>query len=349
MLENLISKITYDIALDLGTSSILVYVKGKGIIVNEPSVITLHKKTKQVLAIGEEAKKMIGKTPQNLEAIRPLKNGVISDFYATEKLLSHYVTLINNLPSKFPKYPKPKVVIGVPSGLTSVERKAVVDSALSAGARKALLVEEPMAAAIGAGLPVKTATANMIVDSGGGTTEIAVISLGGVVLNKSIKIAGDQLDQDIVNYARQKYNLLLGEKTAEELKQKYGTATEILTSKSNVPDKFVFQGRDLKTGLPRSITAPSSELREALKGSLTQIINAIKDVIESTPAELMPDILKSGITLAGGTSLLTGLPKLISSEINAPVKVANDPVSCVVRGCANLLDDSNLLELVRIK
>ncbi|HOM78116.1 rod shape-determining protein [Patescibacteria group bacterium] len=349
MFENLLSKITYDIALDLGTSTILVYVKGKGIIVNEPSVITLHKKSKQVLAVGEEAKRMLGKTPPNMDAIRPLKNGVILDFYATEKLISHYINLINSLPSKFPKYPKPKIVIGVPSGLTPVERKAVRDSALNSGARKVLLVEEPMAAAIGAGLLIKTPSANMIVDSGGGTTEIAIISLGGVVVSKSIKMAGDQLDQDIVNYARQKYNLLLGERTAEELKQNFGSATEILSSKSSIPDKFVFQGRDLKTGLPRSITAPSSELREAMKGTLSNIINAIKDVIESCPAELMPDILKSGVTLAGGTSLLTGLPKLISSEINAPVTVANDPISCVVRGCANLLDDDVLLDLVCIK
>ncbi|HDQ88844.1 MAG TPA: rod shape-determining protein [candidate division WWE3 bacterium] len=349
MLEKILTKISYDIAIDLGTSSILVYVRNKGIIANEPSVITIHKKTKQVLAVGSEAKKMIGKTPQNLEAIRPLRNGVISDFYATEQLLSHFVTLINNLPSKFPKYPRPKVVIGVPSGLTSVERKAVVDSALNAGARKALLVEEPMAAAIGAGLPVKQASGSMIVDSGGGTTEIAVISLGGTVLNRSIKIAGDQLDQDIVNYARQKYNLLLGEKTAEELKCQFGTATEILSNKGNVPDKFVLQGRDLKTGLPRSITAPSSELRDAMKTSLHQIVNAIKDVLESIPAELMPDILKSGLTLAGGTSLLTGLPKFISTEINAPVYVATDPVTCVVRGCGYLLEDEKLLELVRIK
>jgi rod shape-determining protein MreB len=349
MFEKILSKISYDIAIDLGTSTILVYVRNKGLIVNEPSVITIHKKTRQVLAVGEEAKRMIGKTPQTLEAIRPLRYGVISDFYATEQLLSHFITLINNLPSKFPKYPKPKVIIGVPSGLTSVERKAVMDSTLAAGARKVYLIEEPMAAAIGANLPIKKPSANLIVDSGGGTTEIAVISLAGMVINRSLKVAGDQLDQDIVNYARQKYNLLLGERTAEELKCKFGTATEILTAKNNVPDKFTLQGRDLKTGLPRSITAPSSELREAMKASLTQIINAIKDVIESTPAELMPDILKTGITLAGGTSLLTGLPKLISSEINAPVKVADDPVTCVVRGCGYLLEDDKLLDLVQIK
>ncbi len=347
MFDELMSKISYDIGMDLGTATILVYVKGKGILINEPSVVTIHKKTKQVLAVGNEAKKMLGKTPRNLEAIRPLRHGVISDFYATEQMLSHFIKSVNSIPSKVPKYPRPRIVIGVPSGLTSVERKAVIDSAMTAGARKAILVEEPMAAAIGADLPVKKAAGNLIVDIGGGTTEIAVISLGGIVVSSSLRIAGDQLDADIVNYARQKYNLLLGEKTAEDLKCNFGHALEFSESSKNVSE-IIFQGRDLKTGLPRSINASSSELTVAMKGSLQQIINAIKDVIEEVPAELMPDILSNGLVLAGGTSQLKDIDRLLSRELKAPVHLADDPVSCVVKGCGKLLDDNNLLNLVKI-
>ncbi|MBD3366512.1 MreB/Mrl family cell shape determining protein [candidate division WWE3 bacterium] len=356
MIDKILSKISYDIGIDLGTANILVYVKGKGILINEPSVVTIHKKTKQILAVGAEAKKMLGKTPQTLEAIRPLRNGVISDFYATEKMLEHFIKSVNAIPTKFPKYPKPKIVIGVPSGLTSVERKAVIDSALTAGARKAILVEEPMAAAIGAGLPVKKAAGNLIVDIGGGTTEIAVISLGGMVISNSLRVAGDQLDMDIVNYARKKYNLLLGEGTAEALKCAFGSAlvegvsggSRLEASREGVQDALVFQGRDLKTGLPRSIKASPEELEEAMKGSLTLIINAVKDVIEATPAELMPDILSSGAVLAGGTSQLKNLDLLLSKELKAPVHLAEDPISCVVRGCGKLLEDEMLLDLVRV-
>ena len=348
MFDKLLRKISYDIGLDLGTATILVYVKGRGILVNEPSVVTIHKKTKQVLAVGKEAKKMLGKTPKNLQAIRPLRNGVISDFYATEQLISHFIRSVNAIPTKFPKYPKPRIVIGVPSGLTSVEQKAVIDSALEAGARKVLLVEEPMAAAIGANLPVKKAIGNLIVDIGGGTTEIAVISLGGMVVSRSLRVAGDQLDMDIVNYARQKYNLLLGEKTAEEIKCKYGRAMELLGDSVNKSKEVVLQGRDLKTGLPRSIQVPVSELEGAMKGSLQQIINTVKDVIETVPAELMPDILSKGLTLAGGTAHLKGLDHLFSRELKVPVNVAQDPVTCVVMGCGKLLDDDNLLSMVCI-
>jgi len=346
MFDKLLRKISYDIGLDLGTATILVYVKGKGILVNEPSVVTIHKKTKQVLAVGREAKKMLGKTPKNLQAIRPLRNGVISDFYAAEQMISHFIKSVNSIPTKFPKYPRPRIIIGVPSGLTSVERKAVMDSALEAGARKVLLVEEPMAAAIGANLSVKKAVGNLIVDIGGGTTEIAVISLGGVVVSNSLRIAGDQLDMDIVNYARQKYNLLLGEKTAEEIKCKHGRAMEILDSSVKEIKDVVLQGRDLKTGLPRSIHVPVSELEGAMKGSLQQIINVVKDVIETVPAELMPDILSKGLTLVGGTACLKGLDRLFSRELKVPVNVVQDPVTCVVMGCGKLLDDDNLLAMV---
>ncbi len=347
MFDKLMARFSYDIGMDLGTANILVYVKGKGILISEPSVVTIHKKTKQVLAVGREAKHMLGKTPKNLEAIRPLRHGVISDFYATEQMLAHFIKSVNSMPTKFPKYPHPRIVIGVPSGLTSVEQKAVVDSALTAGARKALLVEEPMAAAIGAELPIKKAAGNLIVDIGGGTSEIAVISLGGVVVSSSSRVAGDQLDTDIVNYARQQYNLLLGEKTAEKLKCLHGQAME--APETGIDDgEVVFQGRDLKTGLPRSIPTSSTELNKAMKGSLQQIINAIKDVIEEVPAELMPDILSDGLVLAGGTSQLKGLDRLLSRELKIPVRVAKDPIACVVRGCGKLLDDDNLLNLVKI-
>lgn len=348
MFDKFLSRISHDIGIDLGTATVLVYVKGKGILINEPSVVTLHKKTRQVLAIGDEAKKMLGKTPRNLEAIRPLRHGVISDFYATEQMLAHFIKSVNAIPSKFPKYPKPRVILGVPSGLTPVERKAVVDSALIAGARDAILVEEPMAAAIGADMPVKMAAGSLIVDIGGGTTEIAVISLAGIVVSNSLRVAGDQLDIDIVNYARQKYNLLLGEKTAEDLKCNHGQAMELSASGSHSSREVVFQGRDLKTGLPRSVKISPSELETAMKGSLNLIINSIKDVIEEVPAELMPDILSKGLVLAGGTSQLTNLDHLLSRELKVPVRIAEDPVSCVVRGCGKLLDDDNLLTLVRI-
>jgi rod shape-determining protein MreB and related proteins len=347
IVETLLRKISYDIGIDLGTATLLVYVKHKGLLINEPSVIALHKKTRQVLAVGSEAQTMLGKTPPNIQAIRPLRHGVISDFKATEELLSHFIHVVNTIPTKFPKYPKPRVVIGIPSGLTAVERKAVVDSTLTAGARKVYLVEEPMAAAIGAGLPVKKATGSMIVDIGGGTTEIAIISLGGVVASRSFRVAGDRLDHDIVAHARKKYNLLLGERKAEHLKRSYGTALDSVSSRHpDLPDKIVLQGRDLKTGLPRSIQVPPSELRDAMKGSIDQIINAVKEVLEASPADIMPDILSTGITLAGGTSLLRGLDRLMSSEINTSVRVAQDPVSCVARGCGYLLSDDNLLDLV---
>lgn len=345
MFDNLLSRISYDIGIDLGTATILVYVKGRGILINEPSVVTLHAKTRQLLAVGTEAKNMLGKTPQTLEAIRPLRNGVISDFYATEQMLGHIIRSVHAIPSKFPKYPHPRIIVGVPSGLTSVEKKAVIDAAENSGARKVYLVAEPMAAAIGSGLPVKQAKGNLIVDIGGGTTEIAVISLGGIVVSRSLRIAGDQLDADIVNYARSRYNLLLGDRTAEEIKCKYGSAAD--TAKTKL-EEVSFQGRDLKTGLPRSIKINPLELREAMKASFHQILNSIKDVMEETPAELMPDILSEGLFLAGGTSQLKGLPRFLSQELNVPVKIAEDPISCVVRGCGHLLEDDKLLDLVKL-
>jgi rod shape-determining protein MreB len=345
LVEQILRKITYDIGIDLGTANILVYVKGKGLLIREPSVLTLHKKTKNIVAVGEQAKRMLGKTPSSLVVIRPLRGGVISDFYAAKQMLIYFIKSVHDMPSRFFKLPKPRIVIGIPSGITSVEKKAVFDAAHAAGAREAFLVEEPMAAAIGAGLDIEAAKGNIIADMGGGTTEIAVISFSGVVVNRSVKIAGDQLDEALVNYARDKYNLLLGEKTAEDIKCKFGSATEF---RGENDTKAALGGRDLKTGLPRSIEVPPSEIRNALQGPIRGIIDAIKDTIEDTPPELMPDILSGGIVLAGGTSLLRGFAQLIEYEIKVPVRVAEDPITCVVRGCAKLLDNDDLLEKVKV-
>lgn len=345
MLDRVFGLFSHDIGIDLGTANTLVYVKGKGILIREPSVVTIHKKTKDVLAVGAEAKRMLGKTPSSIVAIRPLRDGVISDFYVTERMLEYFIKSVHNMPSKMLKIPRPRVVLGVPSGITSVERKAVVDAAGNAGARSAYLLEEPMAAAIGANLPIQEPRGTMIVDMGGGTSEIAVISLGGIVLAKSLRTAGDEMDQEIVNYARQKYNVLLGERTAEEIKCDVGSAYDF---EGEVDMKGVLRGRDLKTGLPRSIEVRPGEVRDALRVPIFEIINAVKDTIEETPAELVPDILKEGIVLAGGTSYLRNIDKLMSKELNVPVKIARDPMTCVARGCGIVLDDLDLLEHVKI-
>jgi rod shape-determining protein MreB and related proteins len=345
MLNRLWDHLSYDIGIDLGTANTLVYVRGKGILIREPSVVTIHKKTKEILAVGSEAKRMLGKTPSTITAVRPLRNGVISDYYVAQKMLSYFINRIHEMPSNWPKVPKPRIVLGVPQGVTSVERKAVVDAARSSGAREAYLLEEPMATAIGVGLPVLEPKGTMVVDMGGGTSEIAVISLGGIVVNKSLRIAGDEMDMDIVNYAKDKYNLLLGERTAEEIKFNIGNVIEF---EKEEEFKAVFRGRDLKSGLPRSVEISPPEIREALRVSVYSIIDAVKDAIEETPAELVPDILKEGITLAGGTSLLRGMEKLMSYELRVPVRIAKDPMTCVVRGCGMVLEDRELLEKVSI-
>ncbi|OGC57846.1 rod shape-determining protein [candidate division WWE3 bacterium RIFCSPLOWO2_12_FULL_36_10] len=345
MLNKLLGLFSHDIGIDLGTANTLVYVKGKGILIREPSVVTIHKKTKEVLAVGSEARRMLGKTPSTIQAIRPLRDGVISDFYVTEKMLEYFIKNVHSIPSRFPKIPRPRVVIGVPSGVTSVERKAVVDAAKNAGAREAFLIEEPMAAAIGAGLPVQDPVGTMIVDMGGGTTEIAVISLGGIVINKSLRTAGDELDQDIINYAKSKHNVLIGERTAEDIKFQIGSADEFEGEESLVA---VLRGRDLKTGLPKSIEVKAQDIREAIKISINNIVSAIKDAIEETPPELVPDILTTGIILAGGTSLLRSIDKFISKEVKVNVTIAKDPMTCVVRGCGIVLDDLALLNRVKI-
>jgi rod shape-determining protein MreB and related proteins len=345
MLNKIFGHFSHDIGVDLGTANTLVYVKGKGILVREPSVVTIHKKTKEVLAIGSEAKRMLGKTPQTIQAIRPLRDGVISDFYVAEKMIEYFIKSVHDIPSKYPKIPRPRVVLGVPSGITSVERKAVIDATRNAGARLAYLMEEPMAAAIGAGLPVQEPQGTMIVDMGGGTSEIAVISLGGIVINKSLRVAGDEMDQAIVSYAKEKYNLLLGERTAEEIKFTIGSAMEF-EGEDEIEAKL--RGRDLRSGLPKEVTVQASDIRAALEAPVRMIVESVKDAIEETPPELVPDILKYGVTLAGGTSLLRNFDKLLEEEIKVPVKLAKDPITCVVRGCGVVLDDLDLLKRVRI-
>ncbi len=336
-----------DIAIDLGTVNTLVAVKGKGIVIREPSVVAIHKKTRQVLAIGTEAKRMIGRTPAVIEAIRPLRDGVISDFDTTEAMLRHFIQRVHSTPGstswRIPKIPRPRVVIGIPSGVTEVERRAVQDAALSAGAREAYLIEEPMAAAIGAELKIEEPDGNLIVDVGGGTTEIAVISLGGMVLNRSLRIAGDEMDQDIISYMRMRYGMLIGERSAEDIKIELGSAAPLSKEKDTI-----VRGRELATGLPKSIKISSTEVREALSSTVTQIINIIHEVLEETPPELLGDILERGIILTGGGALIRGLDKRISDETKMPVWVTEDPLTTVVRGCAKLLDDLDLLAKVRV-
>lgn len=334
---------SHDIAIDLGTVNTLVAVRGKGIVIREPSVVAVHKKTRQPLAIGMEAKRMIGRTPAIIEAIRPLRDGVISDFDTTEAMLRHFIQKVHQSPGRFPKLPHPRVVIGIPSGVTEVERRAVQDAALSAGAKVAYLIEEPMADAIGAGLKIEDPEGNFVVDIGGGTTEIAVISLGGMVLNRSLRVAGDEMDQDIINYMRTRYGLLIGERTAEDLKIEIGSAI----AQKNETEAIV-RGRELASGLPKSIKVSSTEIREAISGTINEIIDQILEVLEETPPELLSDILERGILLTGGGALVKGLDKKISDESKIPVFIAEDPLTTVVRGCAKLLEDLDLLAQVKV-
>jgi rod shape-determining protein MreB len=344
MLDFFFGLFSHDLAIDLGTANTLVYVKGKGIAIREPSVVARHRKTKQILAIGSEAKKMIGKTPTLIEAFRPLKDGVIADFDATEAMLRHYISQVHENPqSIFPKIPRPKVILGIPSGVTEVERRAVQDAALSAGARTAYLIEEPMAAAIGSGLPIDEARGSMIVDIGGGTTEIAVISLGGIVLNKSLRLAGDEMDEAVIGFVRLKHSLLLGIPSAEAAKIAIGSAYHDHSEKHTV-----VRGRDLENGLPKSVKLTSSEVREAIAPVVNQIIEMINETVEEIPPELVGDVLEQGITLAGGGALLAGFDRTIAEATKMPVWVANDPLTCVVRGAAKVLDDEKLLSRVRV-
>ncbi|MBI4035806.1 rod shape-determining protein [Candidatus Daviesbacteria bacterium] len=341
--------VSHDIGIDLGTVNTLVLVKGKGIVIREPTVVALHRKTRQILAIGTEAKRMLGRTPAAIEAVRPLRDGVISDFDTTEAMLRYFIHKVHENPGKglfsLPKIPRPRVVVGIPSGVTEVERRAVQDACLSAGAREAYLIEEPMAAAIGAKLPVEDPEGVMIVDIGGGTAEMAVISLGGMVINKSLRVAGDELDEDIINYMRIRYGMLIGERTAEDVKIEIGSAYP-LKDKDNMAT--VVRGRELANGLPKSIKVTTAEIREALSPTVSQIISAVQGVLEETPPELLTDIVERGIYLAGGGALLKGLDKRLAEETKLPVYVADDPLTTVARGCGEVLNNLNLLSKVRV-
>ena len=363
LLSKFFSLFSHDIGIDLGTANTLVWVKGKGIVVREPSVVARHKKTKQIIAIGSEAKKMLGKTPASIETVRPLRGGVIADFDATCAMIAHYINEVHSTSPSFSRaFIHPKVAIGIPSAVTEVQRRAVWEAALSAGAREAYLIEEPMAAAIGAGVSVFQPTGLLVVDVGGGTTEIAVISLGGIVVNRSLKIAGDDMDEAILHYVRLRHGLLLGEKTAEDIKIKIGSAYETKTKKHRAEeavkktqeqqddqDKMaIVRGRDIESGLPKSLRLTEVEVREALAPVLAQIIEGVVEVIEEAPPELTSDILEHGILLTGGGSLLPGFDKLIVERTKIPVIVAEDPLTTVVRGTGKVLEDEQLLARVKV-
>lgn len=334
---------SHDVGIDLGTANTLVWVSGKGIVIREPSVVARHKRTKEILAIGTSAKKMLGRAPFTIETIRPLRHGVIADFDATAAMLSHYIKKVHEGGTVIPKIPRPRIVIGIPSGVTEVERRAVADAAVSAGAREAHLIEEPMAAAIGAGLPIEEPEGLFVVDIGGGTSEIAILSLGGIVLGRSVRIAGDEMDEAVINYVRLKYSLLLGQPTAEEVKISIGSAM------AQEKEKFaIVRGRDLETGLPKSVKLSSSEIREALTPILQEIISAVAETLEETPPELVSDIMERGIVMAGGGSLLPGIDRIVGEKTKMPVAIAEDPLTCVVRGCAKVLEDPRLLAKIRV-
>ncbi|MBU1119070.1 rod shape-determining protein [Patescibacteria group bacterium] len=337
IINNILGRFSKDIGIDLGTANTLVYVKDKGIVINEPSVVAVNKRTGQVLAIGEEAKKMVGKTPSHIVAIRPLIDGVVSDYEVTEQMLKYFIEKVHR--EGFSLFPRPRVVIGIPLGVTEVEKKAVEDAALGAGARQVFLIEEPIAAAIGTRLPVQDATGSMIVDIGGGTSEIAVLSLGGAVTSRSLRVAGDEMNSDIIRYARDEFNLLLGEKTAEEIKIAIGSTYEL---QERIETKM--RGRDLVSGLPKEITINDEQAREALKRSVKTIVTNIKLTLEETPPELIADIMERGIILAGGGSLLRGIDQLIHEKTLMPVHRANDPLTCVVRGTGMVLEDLDMLK-----
>jgi rod shape-determining protein MreB len=326
-----------DLAIDLGTANTLIYVKGKGIILSEPSVVAIKRGTNQVLKVGKEAKEMLGRTPGSIVAIRPLKDGVIADFDVTEQMIRSFIVKIHNRKALV----RPRIIIGVPSGITQVEKRAIRDSAEQAGAREVYLIEEPMAAAIGAGLPVQEPSGSMIVDIGGGTTEVAVISLSGIVYSQSVRIAGDEMDEAITQYLKRKYNLLVGERTSENIKIQIGSAYPF-----DEPRKMDIKGRDLVEGIPKTLTINDSDIREALHDPIYAIVDAVRTALERTPPELAADIAEKGIVLAGGGSLLHGLDTLIALETHLKVRVADDPLSCVVLGTGKVLDELDLLKTV---
>ena len=336
ILKNIFGRVSRDIGIDLGTANTLVYVKDRGIVINEPAVVAINTRTDQIVAVGREAERMIGKTPPHITATRPLVNGIISDFEVTEKMLAHFINKVHR--ESFAFLPRPRVVIAIPTDVTEVEKKAVEDVVRSAGARTVHLIEEPMASAIGTRLPVQEPTASMVVDIGGGTTEIAVISLGGIVTAKSLRLAGDELNQNIVQYAREQFNLLLGERVAEEIKIQIGSANPL-----EAPLETTMRGRDLVSGLPKEVIVNDSQIRQAMARSIRTIIENIKDILEVTPPELVADIYERGIVLTGGGALLRNIDKVIAEATQIPVRVADDPLTCVVRGTGLLLDNNELL------
>jgi rod shape-determining protein MreB len=326
-----------DLAIDLGTANTLIYIKGKGIILCEPSVVAIKKGTNQVLKVGREAKEMLGRTPGSIVAIRPLKDGVIADFDVTEQMIRAFILKTHNRKALV----RPRVIVGVPSGITQVEKRAIRDSADQAGAREVYLIEEPMAAAIGAGLPVQEPIGSMIVDIGGGTTEVAVISLSGIVYSQSVRIAGDEMDEAITQYLKRKYNLLIGERTSENIKIQIGSAYPF-----DEPRKMDIKGRDLVDGIPKTLAINDSDIREALHDTVYAIVDAIRTALERTPPELAADIAENGIVLAGGGALLHGLDTLIALETHLKVRVADDPLSCVVLGTGKVLDELDFLKTI---
>jgi rod shape-determining protein MreB len=327
--------------IDLGTANSLVFVKKRGVVLREPSVVAIERDSGQVLAVGDEAKQMIGRTPGNIVAIRPLKDGVIADFDTTQAMIRYF---INKALKNRTFFVRPRVVIGVPSGVTPVEERAVREAAIQAGAREVYLIEEPMAAAIGAGLPVHEPTGNMIVDIGGGTTEVAVISLGGIVTSRSIRIAGDEMDEAIIQYIKRNYNLMIGERTAEDIKINIGSAY-----KPSALDEQEVRGRDLVTGLPKTVRVSALEIHQALSETVTTILDAIKATLERTPPELAADIMDRGIIMAGGGALLQGLDRLVSEETGMPVSLAEEPLSAVAQGTGKVLDNISVLRRVLLQ
>ncbi|HEY3066747.1 MAG TPA: rod shape-determining protein [Methylomirabilota bacterium] len=330
---------SYDLAVDLGTANTLVFVRGEGIVLNEPSIVTLRQSDGSVLAVGKEAKAMLGRTPGNLVAIRPLKDGVIADFDTAEKMLQYFISKVR----KGRTLVRPRIVIGVPSGITQVEKRAVRDSAMQAGAREVYLIEEPTAAAIGAGLPIQEPGGNLIVDIGGGTTEVAVISLAGTVYSKSVRIAGDEMNESIIQYIKKHYNLLVGERHAEDIKIRLGSAYPLGERLS-----MEVKGRDLIDGIPKTITVNDEEVREALRESVMTIVEVVRACLERTPPELAADMVDKGIVVTGGGALLRGIDVLLRHETNLPVTIADDPLSCVALGTGKALDDVNFLKKVAI-
>lgn len=330
MFERLYKQFSNDIGIDLGTANTLVYLRGRGIVINEPSVVALNTKTNRVVAVGTEAKDMMGRTPNHIRIVRPLVDGVISDYEVTEEMLSYLINKANDITKKVFR---PRVVVGIPVGITNVEMRAVYDAAKSAGAREVYIVEEPMAAAIGVHMPIHEPIGSMIVDIGGGTTDIAVIALGGVVRAKSLKVAGDRLTQDIVSYMRDEFKMLIGEKTGENIKMAIGSALP-----DDEGEELSIKGRDLVTGLPREAIITDVDIREAMYGSISQLVDAIREVLETTPPEVLADIMHKGMTISGGGALIRNLPQLLEMQLKVPVTVADDPLTAVARGTGVILE-----------